>query len=316
MAILEKHDREVASLRRRAWIFVAGALLVAALMTLVLAARQGLFKQTVPLYFVAASAADINRGMPVKAVGFRIGSVGEIVLQPDASVKVRLDIDGEYIRFITHDAVAQLRKEGFVGGGTIELESGSNKEMLAAPQSILKFEREATLTELAQQLHEEILPIIQDVKQITGALADPNGGVKRTLNLVNRTVGALHASSDELKTLLQHGDQRVATLSEKTAAVLDRAESDLAQLGRSLQSVDAKLPALLKKVDGILDDAGKLSAEAALQAPVLLREGSAAVADTREVLDAAKSNWPLNKLLAPAVGAPLVPDSYAPAGTR
>ena len=316
MTILEKHDQEISSLRRRAWLFLAGALLAAASVTLVLAARQGLFKQTVPLYFVANSAADINRGMPVKAVGFRIGSVGEIVLQPDSSVKVRMDIDGEYIRFITHDAVATLRKEGFVGGGTIDLESGANKEMLAAPQSILKFEREASLTELAQQLHDEILPIIQDVKQITGALAAADGGVKQTLTLVNRTIDSLHATSDEIKTLVKHSDERVATLSEKAGAVLDGSASDLAQLGRSLQSVDAKLPGLLQKVDGILDDAGRLSREAAVQAPALLHEGSAAVADTREILDGAKSSWPLNRMLAPPLGTPLAPDSYAPAGAR
>lgn len=316
MAILERHDQEVAALRRRAWLFLAGALLVAAAVTLALAARQGLFKQTVPLYFVADSAADINRGTPVKAVGFRIGNVGEIVLQPDASVKVRMDIDGEYIRFITQDAVAQLRKEGFVGGAMIELLSGANKEMLAAPQSVLKFEREATLSELAQQLHEEILPIIQDVKQITGALADPGGGVKRTLTLVHAAVDSLHASSDELKSLLAHSDSRVATLSEKTAAVLDRAESDLAQVGRSLQRVDERLPGLLQKVDAIVDDGAKLSREAAREGPALLRDGAAAVADTREIVDGAKASWPLKQLLSPPASAPLPPDSYAPAGVR
>lgn len=313
MPILESHDQEVASQRRRAWLFLAGALLAALAVTLLLAARQGLFKQTVPLYFVADSAGDINRGMPVKAVGFRIGSVGEVELQPDASVKVRMDIDSEYMRFITYDAVAQLRKEGFVGGAMIELESGDNKDMLAAPQALLKFERGASLTELAQQLHEEIEPIVADIRQITSTLANKDSGVKRTLSLVNDSIASVHATSDELKTLFQHSDQQVARLGGKAAGILDRTEANLGQLGRTLQSVDARLPPMLNKVDGLLDDAGKLSHEVAAQAPALLREGSAAVSDTREIIDGAKSAWPLRNLLAPARNQPLAPDSYAPA---
>ena len=313
MGILITHDQEVAAQRRRAWAFLAGALLAALAVSLLLAARQGYFKQTVPFYFVADSASEITRGMPVKAVGFRIGSVGQVELQPDASVKVRMDIDSEYTRFITYDAVAQLRKEGLVGGGMIELESGDNKEMLAAPQSILKFERNPSLSELAQQLHDEIGPIIQDIKQITGTLADKDGGIKHTLTLVNQTVASLHASSEQLQTLVHHGDEQVVKLGGKAAATLDRAENDLAQLGHSLQRLDAKLPPLLDKVDGILGDAGKLSREAAAQGPALLRDGSAAVADTREILDGAKNAWPLRNLLAPAASGNLAPDSYAPA---
>lgn len=305
MNILQQHDAEVRALRRRAWWFIAGGLLLAAAMLGGLAARQGFFIQTVPMYFVAHSATDMNKGMPVKVFGFRIGRVGEIRLQPDATVKVRMDIEESYRRFITHDAVVQLHKEGFVGGGIIEILPGKDKDIPADPEATLKYEPSVTLTEIANQLHDQIVPILKDVKTITGTLADPDHGIARTVNNVNETVANLQAVSAELKTVVKHGDQQLQTIGGKTATTLDRVEADLTEAGKTLQTVNSRLAPMLQKVDGLLGDVAD-------QAPPILRDGRAAVRDTREILDGAKQTWPVRNLVAPAKSGPLPTDSYAP----
>lgn len=307
MNILQQHDAEVRALRRRAWWFIVGGLLLAGAMVGGLAARQGWLTPTIPLYFVAHSAADMNKGMPVKVFGFRIGRVGEIVLQPDASVKVRMDVEEGYRRFITRDAVAQLHKEGFVGGGTIDIVPGKDKDIPAEPEATLRYEPAATLTELANQLHGEILPILKDVKTLTGTLADPDQGLARTVRSVNETVANLQSVTSELKVIARHGDQQVVTLGGKAAATLDRVEADLAEAGKTLQTVNAKLGPMLQKVDGVLS-------EVAEQAPPAIRDGRAAVSDTREILDGAKKSWPLRNMVAQPNNGPLPADSYAGGG--
>ncbi|HEX5392911.1 MAG TPA: MlaD family protein [Rhodocyclaceae bacterium] len=305
MNILQQHDAEVRALRRRAWWFIAGGLLLAAAMLGGLAARQGFFVKTVPLYFVAHSAADMNKGMPVKVFGFRIGRVGEIRLQPDATVKVRMDVEESYRRFITRDAVALVHKEGFVGGGTIDIVPGKDKDIPAEPEAMLKYEPSVTLTEIANQLHDEIVPILRDVKTITGTLADPDHGIARTVHSVNETVANLQAVTANLKSIAQHGDQQLQTLGGKTAATLDQAEADLAEAGRTMKTINTKLGPMLQKVDGLVS-------EVAEQAPAAIRDGRAAVTDTREILDGAKKSWPVRNLVAPPKTGPLPADSYAP----
>jgi hypothetical protein len=198
-----------------------------------------------------------------------------------------------------------MHKEGFVGGGIIEILPGKEKDIPAAPEAMLKYEPSVTLSEIANQLHDEIVPILRDVKQITGTLADPDQGIARTVHSVNETVANLQAVTADLKTITKHSDQQLQTLGGKAAATLDQAEADLAEAGRTMKTINSKLGPMLQKVDGLVS-------EVAEQAPAAIRDGRAAVTDTREILDGAKKTWPLRNLVASPKSGPLPADSYAP----
>lgn len=311
MTFLTTQDTENAALRRRVRLFLWGAAVFAALAVIAIYSRQGLLTQTIPLYFVADSAVDITKGTAVKVAGFRIGSVTGLELQPDARVKVRMDIDRDYMAFITHDALAQAQREGLVGTSVIEIIPGEKKNRIAAPNDIIQFERTPGLGNIAQQLHKQVEPILDDVKQLTALLAAPDTGLKQTLQQVNHTVETLHSASDELKTLLRHGDQQVVAIGSKVVATLEKTEGHLETLGRSLHTVETALPGIVRKVDGVLDDARKVSGAAASEVPGVLKDSAAVAEDAREIVSGAKKSWPIRNFVTPPGADPLPPDSYA-----
>lgn len=300
MSMLIAQDREAEALRsgtRRFLLF--GLLAVIALIAAILV-RQGLFRQTAALGFVADSALDISKGQAVKIAGFRVGSVVGVILRPDGKVEVALEIDADHLRFVTRDAVVELRKEALIGAATLEIVPGPDRDKLAADQARLAFSRGESLTAMAAQLREQIAPILKDVKAITGTLADTQHGLPATLGQVRDTTTAL-------RTLLDTGNHQVVGVGTAATRVLGKAEDDLARLGQTLEIANSRLPPLLDRTQSIVDHADKIAADAETRVPPVLRDGAAVAADVRDIVAGAKTAWPIRNLVdAPA---PLKADS-------
>ncbi len=302
MSLLSQHDSDTAALSRgtRRFLFLALALVLTLVVAIVV--RQGLFRQTANYSFVAATAQDIAKGQAVRIAGFRVGSVSEVSLKDDGQVAVTLEIDADHMRFITHDARVELRKEGLVGSATLEIVPGPDKTRLAAAQARLAFARADGLTALANQVRDEFVPILKDIKLITGALADPEKGLPGTL-------AKIRESSEALNLLLANGNRQVEGIGGKAIQVLGKAEEDLGHLGQTLEAANKRLPAMLDRTQQMLDHAEKITAEAAVSVPPALRDGSAVAADVREIVGGAKQTWPIRTFVDAPAPATLKADS-------
>jgi phospholipid/cholesterol/gamma-HCH transport system substrate-binding protein len=294
MSLLIQHDSDAAALRRgiRRFLFVAVLATLALLAAIVV--RQGLFRQTTSYSFVTDSAQDIAKGQAVRIAGFRVGAVADVSLKDDGQVVVTMEIDADHMRFVTYDARVELRKEGLVGSPTLEIVPGPDKTRLAASQARLAFSRAEGLGALANQVRDEFIPILKDIKLITGALADPQKGLPGTLAQVR-------ASSQALNTLLASGNSQVHLIGGGATRVLGKAEEDLSQLGQTLAATNARLPGLIDRTQQVLDHVEKITAEAEISVPPALREGNAAASDVREIVSGARQAWPIRNFVnAPA----------------
>ena len=290
MSLLTQYDADARSVKRVTRRF----LVIAALATIALVAaifvRQGLLRQTVSYSFVADSAQDIAKGQAVRIAGFRVGSVTEVNLRDDGSVAVSLEVDADHVRFVTHDARIELRKEGLVGSPTLEIMPGPDKTRLAAAQARLAFSRADGLGALANQVRDEFVPILKDIKVITGALADPQNGLPGTL-------ARIRASSEALNVLLANGNRQVDGIGGGVVRVLGKAEEDLKHLGQTLEVANQRLPGMLDSTQQVLNHVEKITAEAETSVPPVLRDGSAVAADVREIVSGAKQTWPISTMI-------------------
>jgi phospholipid/cholesterol/gamma-HCH transport system substrate-binding protein len=290
MSLLTHYDADAAAVRRSTRRF----LLLAALLTLALViaifVRQGVLRQTVNYGFVTDSAQDIAKGQAVRIAGFRVGSVSEVSLRDDGSVAVSIEVDADHMRFVTHDARVELRKEGLVGSPTLEIVPGPDKTRLAAAQARLAFSRADGLGALANQVRDEFVPILKDIKAITGTLADPQKGLPGTL-------AQLRSSSEALNVLLANGNRQVDGIGSSAVRVLNKTEEDLKHLGQTLEAANQRLPAMLDRTSQVLDHVEKITAEAETSVPPVLRDGSAVAADVREIVGGAKQAWPIRNLV-------------------
>jgi phospholipid/cholesterol/gamma-HCH transport system substrate-binding protein len=290
MSILIDQDSDVALLHRGTRRFLLVGILATLLIVSAIFLRQGLFRQTATLSFVAESALDISKGQSVKIAGFRVGSVETVTLRGDGQVEVRLEIDADYMRFVTRDAVIELHKEGLVGSAVLEIIPGPDKTRLAANEAKLAFTRADGLTAMALTLRDKLMPVLVDIKAITGTLADPQQGLPATLAQVR-------GATTSLNTLLQTGNHQVTDIGQAATSVLGKAEKGLVQLNQTLETVNTRLPALLDKTQRIVDHVEKVSADAETSVPPLLHDGGAVAADVREIVTGAKTAWPIKDLV-------------------
>ena len=302
MSLLTQHDSDAAALRRGTRRFLFFALLVTVALVAAIVVRQGLFRQTTSYSFVANSAQDIAKGQAVRIAGFRVGAVSEVSLKDDGQVAVTMEIDADHMRFITHDARVELRKEGLVGSATLEIVPGPDKTRLAAAQARLTFSRADGLAALANQVRDEFIPILKDIKLITGALADPDKGLPGTL-------AKIRESSAALNILLANANRQVEGIGGKAIRVLGKAEDDLGHLGQTLEAANKRLPGMLDRTQQMLDHVEKITAEAEISVPPVLRDGSAVAADVREIVSGAKQTWPIRNMVDAPAPATLKADS-------
>ena len=302
MSLLTQHDSDAVALRRGTRRFLIFAALATLVLIVAIFVRQGLLRQTTSYSFVTDSAQDIAKGQAVRIAGFRVGAVADVHLQDDGKVAVNLDIDADQMRFITHDARVELRKEGLVGSPTLEIVPGPDKTRLAAAQARLNFSRADGLGALANQVRDEFIPILRDIKVITGTLADPKKGLPGTL-------AQIRASSVALNALLANSNRQINGIGQAATRVLGKAEEDLGHLGQTLEAANQRLPGIIDRTQQMLDHVEKITAEAEISVPPALRDGSAVTSDVREIVSGAKQAWPIRNFVDAPAPARLKTDS-------
>ena len=309
MSLLTQYDADAEALRRGIRRFLLAALLAMLAVAVAIAVRQGAFRQTTSYSFVANSAQDIVKGQAVRIAGFRIGSVSEVKLKDDGQVAVNLEIDADYMRFITHDARVELRKDGLVGSATLEIMPGADQSRLAPAQARLAFSRAEGLAALANQVRDEFIPILKDIKTITATLADADKGLPGTL-------ARIRESAEALNVLLATSNRQVEGIGGTAIRLMGNTEKSISHLGQTLEATNQRLPGMLDRTQQILDrtqqvldHAEKIAAEAETSVPPLLRDGGAAAADAREIVSGAKQTWPISTFVDAPAPAALKSDS-------
>ncbi|MGH8752904.1 MAG: MlaD family protein [Burkholderiales bacterium] len=314
METFSKQDPRFAELGRKSVIFLilAAAILFGTMMAGLV--HQDFFTKTTRLYFFADSAQGIAKGMSVQLSGFRIGTVDELSLEPNATVKVRLGINSQYAHFIKQDSQARLSKEGLIGTSIIEITPGTPQVRQVQNDGVLKFNRAKDIADIAPDLAGRIGPILTDIKSITQSINEPEGDVRQTLKSVRQASAQLAEAAASVNTIARSGDARIADIQEHVSVVLDRAGTNvdkagtvLDTLGGTLATVDRALPEVLLKLNSTLENAEAASVNArrlsellSEDLPPAVAEGRGLMQDTREVVQGAKKTWPIRNYLPPA----------------
>jgi phospholipid/cholesterol/gamma-HCH transport system substrate-binding protein len=324
METFSKQDPRFVELGRKTVIFLilAGALAVGTVLAVLI--NQDFFTKTTRLYFFADSAQGIAKGMSVQLSGFKIGTVDEIALEPNATVKVRLVINSQYTHFIRVDSRAQLAKEGLIGASNIEITPGSPQMREVLNDGVLKFNRARDISDIAPDLAARIGPILTDIKSITESINDPNGDIRQTLKSVRQASAQLAEAAAGVNKIASTGDARLADIQGRINIVLDRAGASVNKastvidnLGGTLAIVDKALPDILLKLNSTLQNADAASVEVrrltsllSADLPPAVVEGRALMQDTREVVQGAKKTWPLRNFVPRAEEQALPLDSH------
>jgi phospholipid/cholesterol/gamma-HCH transport system substrate-binding protein len=279
--------------------------------------QRGVFTPKTKVYFIADSGQGINEGTAVKLSGFKIGRVQKLSLDDVARVKVELSINTKYMKWIRTDSKARLFKEGFIGDSVIEITPGSEKAKQVAENGIIEFERAKGLGEIAEELKEEIKPVLSDVKEIIHYINDPQGDVKQTLKNLRKISEDLPETQQRLNVLIKDADRGVNATTKKIDSILDSTKQTMNTVEGLIKKVDKDIPNILEKTDRSLENIQKTTEEikkateqTAPKIPSTLKKGEEAAEGAKEVTDAVKKIWPIRLFIKEPEEKTLDVDSY------
>lgn len=329
MSVFSEHDRRFEGLEPRTGLFLAIAALIVLATIIASLIKHDAFTPTMRVIFFAQSAQGIHKGMSVQLSGFRIGSVRELRIEPDARVRVTLLIGKEYAGLIPQDSYVGLSKEALIGSSFIEIEPGQERTLTITEDSVLRFYRAIDFADMAKELQDKIEPILADVRKVTHSINDPDGDIRKTIGNVRQATALVAELAQQLNQLAGRSEGRVDAIAGKvdrvldqTGATLERARGALDTAARSLDTVDRQLPALLlrldqslKNVEAVTADARRLSSSLGDDLPLAIREGRGLVEDAHAIVDGAKQAWPVRNFVAPPGQKALPLDSYDSRGS-
>jgi phospholipid/cholesterol/gamma-HCH transport system substrate-binding protein len=304
---MSKGVRDI-TLASRIFLGLGVVSLVAAV--LLLAYNQGAFTKHIQVFFTAGSAEGLNKGMAVKLVGFRVGSVESIAIDNALRVTVELKVDANYGPMIDADATVRLVREAIIGSNALEIRPGSGNRGPVLDKAFLRYEREPSVENAVMALLDQMVPIVSDIRQITAYLSAPDSDLRQAVRSVNRTASSLADASIEFKKLIQATTDRVEQGETLVSGVFGTADkllrdagASLALLDSSLKKVDAAVPGITTKMEQTLENirATSEAARAMMTGELsgVVGEAGTLVSDTREVVRGARRSWPVSNFVQP-----------------
>jgi phospholipid/cholesterol/gamma-HCH transport system substrate-binding protein len=309
---LSTYNQRLQTIEKRTKRFMLGAVVVMLLALLMIAVKQDYFHRSTTIYFFTPNAQGLSAGMAVKFIGFKVGSVQDVTMQPNATVQVKLALDNEYVHLIGQDAKAKLIKEALVGESVVEIIPGSQQVKQVTHNSVLEFERGQDASSVVENLAAQLQPILKDIHQITTSINNPNGDVQQTLKNLNQASGDFRETVKQFTQLGTNSNRQLDGAYMKLNKALDSANSSLGTLDKSIPGLLDKADTTLTTVQSAATDIKKITNESAAEVPSLVRNSNALVEDGRETLGGVKKSWLLNGFFPKPEEQALPVDGYVP----
>jgi phospholipid/cholesterol/gamma-HCH transport system substrate-binding protein len=313
MAVIKETDPRFINMEKKIGMFVLIAIAGIALVIVFIGIQQDVFTSKTEIYFITDSGEGITEGMAVKLSGFKIGKVKKLSLDDVAKVKVELSINTRYMKWIKTDSKARLAKEGLIGDSIIEITPGSAKADQIADKGEISFARARGLSDIAEELKEEVTPVLTEIKEIIHYVNDPEGDIKHALKNISKL-------SDEAFTTKQHLDNLLkdaGSSMKKIDPLLDSTKKTMTTVESMVRKIDKDLPGIMEKVDKSLtnvqkmtDDLKKATEQSAPRIPSLVEKGDDIAGGTKEIIDSVKKMWPIRSFIKSPEEKTLKVDSY------
>lgn len=307
---LPTYSQKLLNIEKRTQRFMLGALGLMLLVLLMIGLKQDYFSRSTSIYFFTSNAQGLSKGMAVKFVGFKVGSVQEISMEPNATVRVRVSLNDEYLHLIGQDAKARLIKEALVGESVVEIVPGSTQIRQVTQDSVLEFERGQDAGALMESLASQLQPILSDMRQFAATINKPDGDIQQTLKNLNQVTAATREMVNQLTRLGVSGNQKLDGVYLKLDQALDHANSSLGALSKAIPQLVEKTDTTLANVQEVTNIVKQVSQDYAGEIPLLVDNVNTLVQEGQETLDGVQKSWPLNRML-PKVEEKMLPvDGY------
>jgi phospholipid/cholesterol/gamma-HCH transport system substrate-binding protein len=234
-------------------VFVILGSLLVLVMAYLIGNDQNIFRPTFQITAVFSNVNGLQKGNNVRYSGINVGTVRDIVMEQDTSIRVYMQIQEDMLAHIKDNAVAIVGSDGLVGSMLINIlpRTGEGQPVKDGDE-IATFSRISTqdmLTTL-NVTNENASLLTADLLQVTRALRNGSGVLGRLL--YDSTMARdLQQSFHNLKVSTARSEQAIGRLNQMIE------EWRLEQSALTLVMDDPEFTAQIRRVAGNLDSSGQ-----------------------------------------------------------
>lgn len=317
---LFEKDARFKNLEKKVGIFIILAFIGLLSIILFIGVEKDLFSQKYTIFFLVDSGSGFIEGMPVKLSGFKIGRVKRLSLDEKAQVRIAIEINRKYQKWIREGSVARLAREGMIGESMIDITVGPQENPAIKEKADIPFQKDGGMEELVK----EVKPVIQEFKEILSYINNPEGEIKKSLRNISsltaeiretrnqvdktivelrglitdarETVSVVKTAGEKAMPVVDNASKMVSDIEKKASPILDKMDAMVSNLERT----SGKLPEITSKVEGILDDTKKITGTVSAQGPKIkdmIGNAEYLMRDTKETVEGVKGSWPVNRMV-------------------
>jgi phospholipid/cholesterol/gamma-HCH transport system substrate-binding protein len=240
----------------RLGIFISLGITVFILAIYFIGEKQQLFRSTFRLSGEFKDVAGLQAGNNVRLAGINVGTVDNVSIISDTSVKVEILIDESTRKFIKKDAVASIGSEGLMGNKALIISPGTGGKRIIENNDIIATTQPTDMDEIMKSLK----TTIDNTASITGDLAKISTNIESGKGTIGRlmmdktwrqnfesTIINLKEGSDGFKVLMDKSGEVDSILFAMKSTIQYTANitADLATITNSLQSGEGTIGRLL-----------------------------------------------------------------------
>ena len=255
--------------------------------------KQQLFRSTFRITGEFNDVAGLQAGNNVRLSGINVGTVENVSIVSDTSVKVVVLIDESIREFIRKDAVASIGSEGLMGNKVLIISPGTGKKSVIENNDIIATTQPTDIDDIMKSLKTTIdntADITGDLAKLATSIESGKGTIgglmmdKEWRRNIQATIVNLKEGSDEFKVVMDKAGEidSILIAIKSTIGYTAGITSDLAVITNSLQSGEGTIGRLLMNTT---------AAENFDSTMINLKEGTAAL---KLLLEKAQGSWLLS----------------------
>jgi len=211
--------------------------------------KQQLFRSTFRVSGVFKDVGGLQAGNNVRLSGINIGTIDNVTIISDTSVRVDIVIDESTRRFIKKDAVASIGSEGLMGNKALIISPGTGDKKIIEDSDIIATTQPIDIDEILKSLK----TTIDNTSAITGDLAKISTNIESGKGTIGRlmmdkewrqnfetTIFNLKEGSDGFRALMDKANEmdNILISLESTIENTNKITNDLSSITGSIQSGD------------------------------------------------------------------------------
>jgi phospholipid/cholesterol/gamma-HCH transport system substrate-binding protein len=197
-------------------LFVIAAIILFTYGVYRIADRQELFGDTIELYADFQDVKGLRPGNRVRFSGINIGTVEEVSIIADTTLRVRMEVSESVATYLKTNAQAEVSTDGLVGNMIINISPVNGRADLVENGDFLPLKKKAEIPEMLETLaasNTTIEMIAQQLLEITQKMNEGSGSLSVLLN-DERIAENLLITTQNLQTATQQINDAVGEIDQ------------------------------------------------------------------------------------------------------